>query len=107
MVLGIGLMIISQLDMGSAWRIGVPEELEASQSLITGGVYGYSRNPIYVAVLIFLAGAAILLPGPLTVGALLGTFLLLRPVISREEAFMTHAFGEDYKHYQKHVRRWI
>lgn len=107
MALGIGLMVVSQINMGKAWRIGVPSELEGSQSLVTSGVYAFSRNPIYVAILMFLTGAAILHPGPLTVAAVLGTYMLLRPVIKSEEAFMEAAFGDKFRHYKSHVRRWI
>lgn len=107
MALGIGLMVISQIDMGRAWRIGVPEELEASQSLITGGLYQFSRNPIYVAILMFLIGGAVVAPGPLTIGSVIGTFILLGPIIRREEAFMAAHFGEAYQRYCSSVRRWI
>jgi len=107
MALAIGLMILCQIDMGKSWRIGIPEEIEESQSLITGGVYGYSRNPIYVAILVFLIGAAVLVPGPLTILSVIGTYLLLGPVVQREETFMEKAFGDEFRHYKKHVRRWI
>lgn len=107
MGLGVGLMIISQIDMGRAWRIGVPEEREESQNLITGGVYQYSRNPIYVAILMFLTGAAILVPGPLTIASVIFTYLLVGQVIRREEAFLETAFGDEFRHYCQHVRRWL
>jgi len=107
MGLGIGLMIISQIDMGRAWRIGVPQTIEASQTLITSGVYAYSRNPIYVGIMMFLLGTAILLPGPLTLGAVIATFILMQKIILHEETFMESAFGDQYQHYCRHVRRWI
>jgi len=107
MALGIGLMIVCQIDMGKAWRIGVPETAEDSQSLVTSGIYAYSRNPIYVAILMFIVGSAVMLPGPLTILSAIGTFLLMRPLIHREETFLSSTFGDTYRHYQKHVRRWI
>jgi protein-S-isoprenylcysteine O-methyltransferase Ste14 len=107
MGLGIGLMILSQIDMGKAWRIGVPETLEDSQSLITGGVYQFSRNPIYVAIMMFLVGAAVTVPGPLTIGCVLATFFLMQQIIKHEEAFMQNAFGKAYQQYCTDVRRWM
>jgi len=107
MALGIGLMVISQIDMGKSWRIGVPSELEESQSLITGGVYRYSRNPIYVAIMMFLLGGAVTAPSLFTGGSVIITFFLIQQIIKREEAFLTDAFGDEFQHYCQHVRRWI
>jgi len=107
MGLGLGLMIISQLDMGKAWRIGVPQTPEASQSLITSGVYAYSRNPIYVGVMMFLVGTTILLPGPLTVATTVATFMLVQKIILQEEAFMQSAFGDQFRAYCQRVHRWV
>ena len=107
MAFSMGLMIHCQIRMGKAWRIGVPETRQESQSLVTGGIYTLSRNPIYSAVLLYLAGITLLLPGPFTVLCLVGSFLLLRPVIAREEAFMETAFGDEFRLYKQRVRRWI
>lgn len=107
MALGIGLMVISQVDMGKAWRIGVPEELEDSQTLITGGVYQYSRNPIYVAIMMFLIGGTIVTPGPLTIGCVILTFVFIQQIIKREEAFLEQSFESEFKVYCSKVRRWL
>lgn len=101
------LMILSQLDMGRSWRIGIPAKKEESQSLITSGLYAYSRNPIYVAIMLFIMGAAVLVPGPITIGSFVVTFMLLQRIIEREEAFMAASFGKDYEAYCHEVRRWL
>ncbi len=100
-------MVICQITMGNAWRIGVPSEKEQSQKLITQGLYSYSRNPIYVGVLLFLAGCFVTVPGPITSSSLLLTWLFLNPIIKREEAFMAASFGKEYEAYCHEVRRWI
>lgn len=107
MAIGIGLMIISQIDMGKSWRIGVPKELEDSQSLITSGVYSYSRNPIYLAIMMFLIGGAVVAPGPFTIGAVLLTYIFVRQIIEREETFLEQHFGDAFKAYRCKVRRWL
>jgi len=107
MAFSIVLMIFCQIGMGKSWRIGVPQAAEEGQSLVAHGPYKHSRNPIYVAILLYLAGIVLLLPGPFTLAVLLGTFLLLRPVIRREEAFMEATYGEEYRQYKQRVRRWI
>lgn len=107
MAFSILLIIFCQHRMGKSWRIGVPETLQTSQKLVTGGIYSLSRNPIYLAVIIYLAGLLLLLPGPFTLVSCLATYVLLRPVIAREEAFMEAAFGDEFRHYKQEVRRWI
>jgi len=107
MAFSILLMIFCQLRMGKSWRIGVPEALQDGQKLVTGGIYGLSRNPIYLAVIMYLAGLFLLLPGPFTLVSCLATYVFLRPVIAREEAFMEACFGDGFLRYKQKVRRWI
>ena len=81
---------------------------KAPSALITGGIFQYSRNPIYLADLLILAGLALLW------GSLVG--LLLVPVLGRilhvrfirgEEERLTEAFGEEFSSYCAQTRRWI
>jgi len=107
MAIGIAIAVMSQVDMGTAWRIGVPEEKERSQALITRGLYRFSRNPIYVGIMIFILGSVIALPGPITILSLILSWPLINRVIDAEEAFLRNAFGEGYAAYCTTTRRWI
>lgn len=107
MALGVTGMAFAQANMGKAWRIGVPNAREDSQLLVAHGLHAYSRNPIYVGVMLYLIGTLLMLPGPFTLAVTVGTFLLLQKLIASEEAFMTEAFGEAYLAYMKRVRRWV
>ncbi len=80
---------------------------EAS-SLVSSGLYRFSRNPMYLGMLVFLLGVALFL----------GSVSALYPVIvfgwiihyrfiRNEELFLAERFGEEYKAYRKKVRRWI
>jgi protein-S-isoprenylcysteine O-methyltransferase Ste14 len=79
-----------------------------SSHLVTEGVYRFTRNPMYVGMTVVLAGAAMLF-GSLTPWLLVPLFVLAidRDVIPFEEAVLVAAFGEEYRHYQSRVRRWI
>jgi len=107
MVFGVALAILSQVDMGKAWRIGVPPAKEETQQLITSGLYAFSRNPIYLGIMLFLAGGLVALPGPLTLISLIVTALLVQRIIQREEAFMQQSFGDEYNDYCERVHRWL
>ncbi|NVJ97032.1 MAG: isoprenylcysteine carboxylmethyltransferase family protein [Alphaproteobacteria bacterium] len=107
MAFGILIAIISQVDMGKSWRIGVPEALEEGQGLVTGGLYQFSRNPIYVGIMIFVFGALVVAPGPLTLASLVLTWLLVGSIIASEERFLETEFGEAYHSYKGRVRRWL
>ena len=62
--LGLGVLCVSQLQLGAAWRMGI--EWSARPGLVTHGLYRWSRNPIYAGLFGVLIGYALLLPTPLS-----------------------------------------
>lgn len=77
-------------------------------ALVTGGVFRITRNPIYLSVVMFLSGEAILL-GSLSpfVYPVIYALLINAYVIPNEEKNLEAAFGASYLEYKKNVRRWI
>ncbi len=79
-----------------------------SSQLVREGPFRFSRNPMYVGVLVFLVGLALWVgtwPFYLTVPV---TFLFLNFFhIPREEGMLHELFGERYLAYSKEVRRWL
>jgi protein-S-isoprenylcysteine O-methyltransferase Ste14 len=78
------------------------------EHLVTGGPFGISRNPIYLADTLLLIGLG-LVTGiawslPL---ALLAAFITQKMAIEREERWLAEKFGKAYRDYSKRVRRWI
>lgn len=76
--------------------------------LVTGGPYRYSRNPMYLGMLILLATAGLAF-GVLWVLAFVPIVALVvdRLIIRREEEHLERQFGEQYRAYQADVRRWV
>ena len=79
-----------------------------ASKLITTGIFGKSRNPIYLAFVLILAGASLWL------GSVLGLVLvpvlvvvLTRRFIVGEEVRLRGAFGETYDRYAEETRRWL
>jgi protein-S-isoprenylcysteine O-methyltransferase Ste14 len=81
----------------------------ASSSLVSGGVYKMTRNPMYLGLLLLLTGWAIFLSNALAALLFLPAYVLYinRFQIVPEERALTSLFGKDYVAYQARVRRWL
>lgn len=80
----------------------------SSSSVVTTGVYRWSRNPMYVGFLLVLAGWAIFLGHPVA-ALLLPLFVttMNRVQIVPEERVLQAKFGPAYADYRRRVRRWL
>jgi protein-S-isoprenylcysteine O-methyltransferase Ste14 len=77
-------------------------------SLVTSGVYRVTRNPMYLGLLLLLAGYAVYLANPVTLLGLVAFVAYLdRFQIAPEEAALTAAFGDEFTAYCQRVRRWL
>ena len=85
-----------------------PEPWKETGTLITNGVYRFTRNPMYLAMALLHLGIAMILASPgAVVGLLLAVIVIDRAVIAREEAYLARVFGADYNAYRLKVRRWL
>lgn len=77
-------------------------------TLLTGGAYRLSRNPMYTGLAIAYLGLALILGSwwPLALWPLV-IVTVRRLVIRPEEHYLTHRFGQTYTDYQSRVRRWL
>lgn len=81
---------------------------EPATVLITSGPFRYSRNPVYLGMVIILFGVEIILGSlspficPLLLFIILNIF-----IITKEETELEKLFGEQYLNYKTKVRRWI
>ena len=107
LIAGAVLIAASQSGMGRSWRVGVPQEKAHVDTLVTGGLHGVSRNPVYLGVMIFLFGALAAAPGPLSFGAVIISYIGLTLIIRQEERYLSDRFGKRYEDYKRRVRRWI
>lgn len=81
---------------------------EESRALIVEGPFHYSRNPMYLGLVLILVGIAVLL-GSLTPFLVPPVFLWLISVrfVVPEEQALAERFGPEYLEYKKKVRRWV
>jgi protein-S-isoprenylcysteine O-methyltransferase Ste14 len=101
---GLALLVTAQLDLGASWRIGIEEG--ARPGLVTGGLYRFCRNPIYVAFAIVMLGYAMLLPTLLSLIMLIAAYVGFRQQTLREEQYLMRAYGEAYRDYTSRVGRF-
>lgn len=81
---------------------------EAAAAMVTSGIFRFSRNPMYLGLLLALIGWAAWLSHLL--GFFLPPFFLLyinRFQIEPEERALSAKFGEEYGQYRRSVRRWM
>jgi protein-S-isoprenylcysteine O-methyltransferase Ste14 len=102
--IGLLLVIMSLINLGGSTRLGVPTE---DTVLKTGGLYNYSRNPMYLGFDLWTMTAIFYTWN--VVIALLGIFSLITYyfIILGEEKFLIKRFDEDYNSYTRRVRRYI
>lgn len=107
-VMGLSLGIMGVTQFRIAQTTPNPQALEKVSSLVTSGVYQYSRNPMYVGLVLILLGWAFYL-SHLLAFVLLPIFILYitRFQIQPEERMMAQKFGKTYQDYLNKVRRWI
>jgi protein-S-isoprenylcysteine O-methyltransferase Ste14 len=85
-----------------------PLRPETASSLVNGGVYRLTRNPMYVGFLFVLLGWAVWLWAPWPwLGLPLFMLFLTRFQIVPEERAMEKLFGNAYREYRNQVRRWL
>lgn len=82
-----------------------PEKVSA---LVTAGVYRFTRNPMYVGLLLVLLAWAVGLSSPeALVGPVAFVLYINRFQIGPEERVLTARFGSEYEAYKARVRRWL
>jgi protein-S-isoprenylcysteine O-methyltransferase Ste14 len=85
----------------------VPTNLP-STTLVESGPYRFTRNPIYLGMLLSLIGLAIAFNNLWLLTMLVPFALVLRyGVVAREEVYLERKFGDVYRGYRSRVRRWL
>lgn len=85
-----------------------PIKIENASSLVTSGIFKYSRNPMYLGMVMILLGLAFMFN---LIGGILFTLLfaiyITKYQIRPEEEVMERLFGEDFLKYKNSVRVWL
>ena len=79
-----------------------------TRALVTTGIHGWSRNPIYLGMFLVYVGIGIAVRSPWILTLALPLAITIRyGVVAREEAYLERRFGDAYRDYKARVRRWL
>jgi protein-S-isoprenylcysteine O-methyltransferase Ste14 len=97
--------VVAQAQMGESWRIGIDEERRTP--LVQKGVFGLSRNPIFLGMMLTLLGPFLVTPNAVTLLVFVLGIVLIQIQVRLEEEFLSNMHAEEYAQYRRGVRRWL
>ncbi|RWO03028.1 isoprenylcysteine carboxylmethyltransferase family protein [Mesorhizobium sp.] len=81
---------------------------EPTRVLVTTGIHGWTRNPIYLGMFLIYGGIGVAAQNSWILVLTLPLAILIRyGVVAREEAYLERRFGDAYRGYRQTVRRWL
>jgi protein-S-isoprenylcysteine O-methyltransferase Ste14 len=110
---GVALIVVGlAISVSAAFRFrhhGTPlKPFEQSTALVTDGPFRYSRNPMYLGLVVVQVGVGLALESltPFFVIPVFVAIITTRFVLP-EERMLTERFGDAYTQFQRRVRRWL
>ena len=108
LITGIGFAISGGISFHRAKTTVNPLKPETASSLVTSGVYRYTRNPMYLGLAIILLAWTLYLGAPAGLLGVVGFMAYIqRFQIIPEELAMAELFGDQFSDYRTEVRRWL
>jgi len=105
-VIGLWLFYRSHADLGTNWSISL--EVRERHRLITQGIYGRIRHPMYTALMLYGLGHALVIPNWVAGPSNIVTFAVLFSLRLRpEERMMLEQFGDEYRAYMARTKRLV
>ncbi|WP_350285497.1 isoprenylcysteine carboxylmethyltransferase family protein [uncultured Croceitalea sp.] len=106
--LAVVLVLLALIKFKRAKTTVDPTRPSNASSLVISGIYSYTRNPMYLAMLLVLIGFGLKLGNAFNTMTAAGfVYYMNHFQIKPEEEALTERFGKNYKLYCKAVRRWF
>ena len=106
-IAGWAVLLVCAREFARAGR-GTPAPYDPPRSLVTSGLYRFTRNPMYVGVTTAIFGQAIWFQS--RDATIYGVAMVLAfhvAILIYEEPRLTRVFGQQYLDYKKSVPRWV
>ncbi|RYZ39361.1 MAG: isoprenylcysteine carboxylmethyltransferase family protein [Myxococcaceae bacterium] len=102
--MGFVFTVRAQFEMGTSWRIGIDSD---RTELVTQGLFGFVRNPIFSGMLTVVTGVVLATPSAWTVMGWLDYVLLVSLQVRLEEDHLLRLHGQAYARYAERVGRFL
>jgi protein-S-isoprenylcysteine O-methyltransferase Ste14 len=108
LVAGIAIIVMGVLAFRRASTTVDPRFPEKASNIVRSGIYRFTRNPMYLGMLVVLIAWMVLLAnvGTVVVPALFALYITRWQIVPEERA-LAQKFGSEYEAYCKAVRRWL
>lgn len=95
-----GIRVMRRIDKS-------PDHGDEPTELLTEGPFGYSRNPLYLGIVVAYLGLTIVIDTVWPLLPLIPLVWYFDLMARREEAYLEARFGDQYREYRNEVRRWL
>ncbi len=103
--IGVSIFILSTIFMKSSWRVGIDKNTKTT--LVTNGIYKFSRNPAFVGFYLMFVGLFLTYSNIITLIVLVIKVVAFHLLILQEEKHLLTMFGDEYKRYKRKVPRYF
>ena len=105
LTLGFLATVSLHMKLGAQWRSGI--DPNNPTQLLTTGVYGVSRNPMFLAIGLSQLGFFLAMPSLFSAACLVIGLCCLAVQTNAEEKHLSVLLPKEYQNYCKNVRRWL
>jgi protein-S-isoprenylcysteine O-methyltransferase Ste14 len=102
---GVCTFISATIFMKSSWRVGIDKNTKTT--LVTDGIYKFSRNPAFLGFYLMFAGLFFTYSNLLTLFVLVINIITFHRLILQEEKHLLSMFGAEYESYKRKVPRYF
>lgn len=109
-ILGFIISLVALKKLGNNWSGMTDFRIKKKQVLVTDGIYGLVRHPIYLAVQLEILGYELVVNSWLVIPVMLAVFWYVRKHVGKEDLLLEKKFGDEFRKYKLKVSRillWI
>jgi len=103
--IGFVLGIAALIQMRDSWRVGI--KYDQKTTLISDGIYRFSRNPYFLSYDILILGYLFIFPSPVLFTLYLILVYIFHNMILEEEKYLESTHGDLYREYKMKVGRYF
>ena len=103
--IGVGIFILATIFMKNSWRVGIDKNTKTT--LVTDGIYKFSRNPAFVGFYLMFVGLFLTYSNIISLIVLAMNFVAFHLLILQEERHLLTLFGNEYARYKRKAPRYF